>query len=207
MGAYTWIIAVPVAHVKTETPLVRRVHHAQLAQQEAHAGTTVRPSRPRRDDERPLRPRSEGDRAARPRKFEDPSKPSHRLVALAAHASLMIGQPARVVKMAQPLGHAAQMIVHHAQEAIAIVLHVHAAQMIVRRAQEVLMSARPVVVDLHSVVQQKAVGAQVREEDVRAKVAVVRQRAVVAQAKVVVAQHLVGQQRAAVDHSVMTIVK
>jgi hypothetical protein len=47
----------------------------------------------------------------------------------------------------------------------------------------------------------------VREEDVRAKVAVVRQRAVVAQAKVVVAQHLVGQQRAAVDLSVMTIVQ
>jgi hypothetical protein len=63
------------------------------------------------------------------------------------------------------------------------------------------------VVDLHSVDQQKAVGAQVREEDVRAKVAVVRQRAVVAQAKVVVVQHLVGQQRAAVDHSVMTIVQ
>ena len=132
---------------------------------------------------------------------------AHRLVALAAHASLMIGQPARVVKMAQPLDHAAQMIVHHAQEAIAIVLHVHAAQMIVRRAQEVLMSARPVAVALHSVDQQTVVGAQVREEDVRARGEVVLQRAVVAQAKVVVAQHLVGQQRDAVGHSVMMIVQ
>ena len=79
--------------------------------------------------------------------------------------------------------------------------------MIVRRAQEVLMSARPVVVDLHLVDQQKVVGAQVREEDVRARGEVVPQRAVVAQAKVVVAQHLVGQQRAAVGHSVMTIVQ
>ncbi|CAB4766942.1 unannotated protein [freshwater metagenome] len=109
--------------------------------------------------------------------------------------------------MAQLLVHAAQTIVHRAQEAIAIVLHVHAAQMIVRRAQEVLMSARPVVVDLHLVDQQKVVVAQVREEDVRARGEVVPQRAVVAQAKVVVAQHLVGQQRAAVDLSVMTIVQ
>lgn len=131
----------------------------------------------------------------------------HRLVALAAHASLMIGQPARVVKMAHLRVPAVQTIVHRAQEAIAIVLHVHAAQTIVRRAQEVLMSARPVVVDLHLVDQQKVVGAQVREEDVRARGEVVPQRAVVAQAKVVVAQHLVGQQRAAVDHSVMTIVQ
>ena len=124
----------------------------------------------------------------------------HRLVALAAHASLMIGQPARVVKMAHPRVPVVQTIVHRAQEAIAIVRHVHAAQTIVRRAQEVLMSARPVVVDLHLVDQQKVVGAQVREEDVRA-------RGVVAQAKVVVAQHLVGQQRDAVGHSVMMIVQ
>jgi hypothetical protein len=55
--------------------------------------------------------------------------------------------------------------------------------------------------------QQKVVGAQVTEEDVRARDEVVRQRAVVAQAKVVVAQHLVDQQRAAVGHSVMMIVQ
>ncbi len=132
---------------------------------------------------------------------------AHRLVALAAHASLMIGQPARVVKMAQPLDHAAQMIVHHAQEAIAIVLHVHAAQMIVRRAQEVLMSARPVVVDLHSVVQQKAVGAQVREEDVRQRAVVAQAKVVVAQVKAVVVQLLADQQRDAVGHSGMMIVQ
>ena len=119
----------------------------------------------------------------------------------------MIGQPARVVKMAHPRVPAVQTIVHRAQEAIAIVLHVHAAQMIVRRAQEVLMSARPVVVDLHSVDQQKVVGAQVREEDVRARGEVVRQRAVVAQAKVVVARLLADQQRDAVGHSVMMIVQ
>jgi hypothetical protein len=55
--------------------------------------------------------------------------------------------------------------------------------------------------------QQKVVGAQVREEDVRARGEVVPKRAVVAQATVVVAQHLVGQQRAAVGPSVMTIVQ
>jgi hypothetical protein len=59
----------------------------------------------------------------------------------------MIVQPARVVKMAQPLDHAAQMIV--------------------RRAQEVLTSVRPVVVVRHLVDQQKVVVAQ-------AKVVVVR---------------------------------
>lgn len=132
---------------------------------------------------------------------------AHRLVALAAHASLMIVQPARVVKMAQPLDHVAQMIARRAQEAIAIVRHVHAAQMIVRRAQEVLMSVRPVVVDLHSVDHQRVVGAQVREEDVRVREEVVRQRAVVAQAKVVVVRLLADQQRDAVGHSVMMIVQ
>jgi hypothetical protein len=63
------------------------------------------------------------------------------------------------------------------------------------------------VVDLHSVDQQKVVGAQVREEDVRARGEVVRQRAVVAQAKVVVARLLADQQRDAVGHSVMMIVQ
>jgi hypothetical protein len=104
---------------------------------------------------------------------------AHRLVALAAHASLMIVQPARVVKMAQPLDHVAQMIARRAQEAIAIVRHVHAAQMIV---------------------QPRVAVVRVREE-------VVRQRAVVAQAKVVVVRLLADQQRDAVGHSVMMIVQ
>lgn len=130
-----------------------------------------------------------------------------RLVALAALASLMIGLHAHVVKMVQPRVPVVQMIVRRAQGDIAIVRHVHAAQMIVRRAQEVLMSARPAVVDLHLVDQQKVEGAQVREEDVRARGEVVPQRAVVAQAKVEVAQHLVGQQKDAVGHSVMMIVQ
>jgi hypothetical protein len=55
--------------------------------------------------------------------------------------------------------------------------------------------------------QQKVVGAQVREEDVRVRGEVVPQRAVVVRVKVVVAQHLVGQQRDAVGHSVMMIVQ
>jgi hypothetical protein len=79
--------------------------------------------------------------------------------------------------------------------------------MIVRRAQEVLMSVRPVVVDLHSVDHQRVVGAQVREEDVRVREEVVRQRAVVAQAKVVVAQLLAGRQRVVVGQTVMMIVQ
>jgi len=79
--------------------------------------------------------------------------------------------------------------------------------MIVHRVQEVLMSARPVEVDLHSGDQQKVVGAQVREEDVRVREEVVRQRAVVAQAKVVVVRLLADQQRDAVGHSVMMIVQ
>jgi hypothetical protein len=63
------------------------------------------------------------------------------------------------------------------------------------------------VVDLHSVDQQKAVGVQVKEEDVRARGEVVRQRAVVAQVKVVVVRLLADQQRDAVGHSVMMIVQ
>jgi len=132
---------------------------------------------------------------------------AHRLVALAAHASLMIVQPVRVVKMAQPLDHVAQMIARRAQEAIAIVSHVHVAQMIVRRAQEVLMSVRPVVVDLHSVDHQRVVVVQLRVAVARAKVVVAQQKAVVAQAKVVVVRLLADQQRDAVGHSVMMIVQ
>ena len=138
----------------------------------------------------------------------------HRLVALAAHASLMIVHHAHVVRMAERPVHGAQMIVRHDQEAIAIVRHVHAAQMIVHRAQEVLMSARPVEVDLHSGDQQKVVGAQVREEDVRARDEVVRARGEVVQlrvavvrAKVVVALLLAGRQRVVVVRSVMMIVQ
>jgi hypothetical protein len=51
------------------------------------------------------------------------------------------------------------------------------------------------------------VGAQVREEDVRAKVVVVQLRVAVVRAKVVVAQLLAGRQRVAVGRSVMMIVQ
>jgi hypothetical protein len=132
---------------------------------------------------------------------------AHRLVGLAAHASLTIDLHAHVAKMAEPLVHAAQMIVRHAQEAIAIVRHVHAAQMIVHRVQEVLMSARPVEVDLHSGDQQKVVGAQVREEVDRQRAVVAQAKVVVVQAMVVVVQHSGVQQKVAVGRSVMMIVR
>jgi hypothetical protein len=131
----------------------------------------------------------------------------HRLVALAARASLTIDPHAHVAKMGERPVHGAQMIVRHAQEAIAIVRHVHAAQMTVHRAQEVLMSARPVEVDLHSGDQQKVVGAQVREEVDRQRAVVARARVVVVQAMVVVVQHSGDQQKVAVGRSVMMIVR
>jgi hypothetical protein len=112
---------------------------------------------------------------------------AQRLVGLAAHASLTIDLHAHVAKMAEPLVHGAQMIVH--------------------RVQEVLMSARPVEVDLHSGDQQKVVGAQVREEVDRQRAVVVQAKVVVVQAMVVVVQHSGDQQKVAVGRSVMMIVR
>ena len=193
------IIAVPVAHVKTETPLVRRVHHAQLAQRQAHAETTVvlhglagmmsaHCVRVQRVTELPVPASSTTAQAV------------HRPEVQVVRVNLTIVQPDHVVRTVPPLVRGAQMIVHRAQEATAIVRRVPAVQMIVHRAREVLMSARPVVVAPHSVDQQKVVVDQV-------KVAVVRARAEVVPQRAVVVQLLAGQQKVAVVRSVKMIVQ
>ena len=210
------IIAVPVAHVKTETPLVRRVHHAQLAQRQAHAETTVvlhglagmmsaHCVRVQRVTELPVPASSTTAQAV------------HRPEVQVVRVNLTIVQPDHVVRTVLPLVHGAQMIVLRAQEATAIVRRVPAVQMIVRRvrgaqmivhrAREVLMSARPVVVAPHSVDQQKDVVDQVKVAVVRARAEVVPQRAVVAQVRAVVVQLLAGQQKVGVVRSVKMIVQ
>jgi hypothetical protein len=132
---------------------------------------------------------------------------AHRLVALAAHASLMIVQHAHVVKMARHLVLVAQMIVRHAQEEIAIVRHAQEEIAIDHRAQEVSMSVRPVVVVRHLDDQQKVVVVQPRVAVGRVKVVVVQQRVVVVRVKVVVARLLAGRQRVVVGQTVMMIVQ
>jgi len=200
------IIAVPVAHVKTETPLVRRVHHAQLAQRQARAETTVvlhglagmmsaHCVRVQRVTELPVPASSTTAQAV------------HRPEVQVVRANLMTVQPDHVVRMERRLVHGAQMIVRRAQEATAIVLRVRAVQMIVRHAQEVSMIAHPVVVALHSVDQQKVVVAQVKGAVVRARAEVVQQKVVVAQVKAVVAQLLADQQKVVVVRSVKMIVQ
>lgn len=180
------IIAVPVAHVKTETPLVRRVHHAQLAQRQAHAETTVVLHGPagmmsahcvrvQRVTELPVPASSTTAQAV------------HRLEVQVVRANLMTVQPDHVVRTERRL--------------------VHGAQMIVRHAQEVSMIAHPVVVALHSVDQQKVVAAQVKGAVVRARAEVVQQKVVVAQVKAVVVQLLADQQKVVVVRSVKMIVQ